>query len=138
MQSDWLLVLESSMELVSFEHLRDGKLLREADHAFKSQRAEPLRVKSHLCLVAVEDPEDLIGVGLSVLVDFFGREHLAGGRATARIPDERSEIADEKNHLVAKVLEVLQLTHEHGMAQVQIGCGRIEAGLHPQWYATLS
>lgn len=36
-----------------------------------------------------------------------------------------------------QVLELAQLINKHGMAKMQIGSGRVEAGLDPQGLATL-
>ena len=39
---------------------------------------------------------------------------------------------------MAHVLEVLELAHEHGVAEMQIGRGGIEAGLHAHGLAGLA
>ena len=52
--------------------------------------------------------------------------------------DERGGVADEKNDGVAKLLEVAQLAHQHGVAQVKVGRGRVEAGLDAQRRAGLA
>ena len=44
----------------------------------------------------------------------------------------RRHVADEENYGVAEVLEVLHLAQKHGVAQVKVGRGRIEAGLNAQ------
>ncbi len=36
---------------------------------------------------------------------------------------------------MTELLELPHLVEQHGMAQVQIRRGGIEAGLHPQWHA---
>ena len=37
-----------------------------------------------------------------------------------------------KDHLVTQVLELAHLVEQHGVAQMQVGRGRIEAGLDAQ------
>ena len=53
------------------------------------------------------------------------------------IADHAGPFADQKNNGVAQVLKVLHLAQQHGVAQVQIGRGGIEAGLHAQRTAGL-
>ena len=57
--------------------------------------------------------------------------------APGRITDQSSEVADEKDDLVPEVLELAHLVDEHGVAEVQIGRGRIEARLDSQRLAAL-
>ena len=135
---DRLLFLEALVELLALQHLRDGKVRRQPDDALEAQRAQPFGVEAHLGLVAVEDAEDLLGVGLRVRVDLLPRQRLARGGAARRVADERGEVADQEDDLVAQVLEVLELAHQHGVAQVQVGRGRVETGLHAQGAAGLT
>ena len=58
-----------------------------------------------------------------------------GGRrdvAAGRIADQARHIADEEDHRVAEILEVLHLPEQNCVAQMQIGRGRVETGLHAQ------
>ena len=64
-------------------------------------------------------------------------ERRAGGVAARGIADEAGAVADEEDDGVAHVLEVLELADEHGVAQVQVGRGGIEAGLDAQRLAGL-
>ena len=62
---------------------------------------------------------------------------LAGHRrtsnvATRRIADQARHIADQKDHSVPKILEMLHLAEQDRVAQVQVGRGWIEAGLNTQ------
>ena len=127
--------VEALVEVFALQHLRDRELGRQPDEAFEAELAQPLAVEAHLGLVAVEDLEDLRLVGLGVLVDLLARERRPRGRAARGIADEPGEVADEEDDGVAHVLKVLQLAHQHGVAQVQVGRGRIEAGLHPHGLA---
>ena len=61
-----------------------------------------------------------------------GRPGLALARGVA---DQAGEVADEKDHLVPQVLEMLELLDEHGVAQVQVRRGGVEPGLDPQGLA---
>ena len=50
-------------------------------------------------------------------------------------PISDGKVADQEDDGVAEVLKVLQLAHEHRVAEVQVGRGRVEAGFDAQWLA---
>ena len=60
------------------------------------------------------------------------RQRRARDVAARRIADQSGEVADQEDDGVAHVLEVFQLAHQHGVAEVQVGRGGIEAGLDAQ------
>ena len=63
-----------------------------------------------------------------------------GGRVVLRpvgSPISPVYVADQENHAMPQILKVLHLAQQHGVAQVQIGRRRIEAGLHAQRTAGL-
>ncbi len=130
-----LFCLEAVAELLALEHLREGDLGGEIDHAGIAELVEPLRVVADLGLVAVEDAEDLVLVGGGVLHDLFAGEGLAGLRLAGGVADERGGVADEEDDGVAELLEVAQLAHEDGVAEVQVGRGGVEAGLDAEGLA---
>src|SRR3546814_7107899 len=53
------------------------------------------------------------------------------------VANHSGEIADQEDHLVAEVLELPHLVEQHGVADVQVRRGRVEAGLDPQRPARL-
>ncbi len=57
--------------------------------------------------------------------------------AAGGIADQAGHVADQEDDAVAQVLEMFHLAQQHGVAQVQIGRGGIEAGLHAQGTAGL-
>ena len=63
-QRDGLFFLEALVELLALQHLRDGEMRGEADDALEAERAQPLGVEADFGLIAIEDAEDLVGVGL--------------------------------------------------------------------------
>ena len=56
----------------------------------------------------------------------------ARDRASRGIADHAGEVADQKDDRVPEILKVFQLAQQHGVAEMQIGRGRIEAGFHAQ------
>ena len=135
--ADRLLFLEALVEVLALEHLRDGELGGQADEAFVVELEEPLGVVADFGLVAVENLEDLRLVGFGVGVELLAGERRTRGVAARGIADESGAVADEEDDGVAHVLEVLELADEHGVAEVQVGRGGIEAGLDAQGLAGL-
>ena len=135
MHRNRLLFHEALVEVLALQHLRDRELRRQPDEAFVAQLVEPLAVEAHLGFVPIENLEDLRLIGLGVLIDLLARQRRPRGRAPRRVADQPGEIADKEDDRVAHVLKVFQLAHEHGVAQVQVGRGRVEAGLHPHGLA---
>ena len=62
----------------------------------------------------------------------FARERRARGVAARGIADHAGEVADQEDDRVAQILKVLELAEEHGVAEVEVGRGRVEAGFHAQ------
>ena len=91
-------------------------------------------LKSIKGLVRVQDLEDLALVGGGVGLDLLLRQGRPGLALARGVADQAGEVADEKDHLVPQVLEVLELLNEHGVAQVQIRGGGVEPGLDPEGF----
>ena len=135
---DGLLVLEALVEVFALEHLGDGELGGETNHARVTELVEPLGVIADFCFVAVEDLEDLVFVGLGVEIDLFAGEGLAGLVLAGGVADEGGGVSDEEDDGVAELLEVLELAHEHGVAEVEVGGGGVEAGFDAEGDAGLA
>ena len=127
-QADGLFCSEALVEVFALEHLGQRGFCGKADDVSVAEWVEPLGVEADFSFVAIEDAEDLRGVGLGVARDFFLAERLARGGAAGGIADEGGGVADKKDDGVAERLEVLELAHEYGVAEVEVGGGGIEAG----------
>ena len=86
----------------------------------------------------VEDVEDLPLVGAGVGLHLLLGELRAGGLLARGIADAGGEAADQEDHPVAELLEVPHLAQQHRVAQVEVGRGGVEAGLHGQRLAGLA
>ena len=128
-EGDGLLVLEALVEHLALEHLGDGELGHELDEVVVGELVEPLGVEADFGFFAVEDFEDLVLVGFGVGGDFFAGEGLAGDVFAGGVADEGGAVADEEDDGVAELLEVAELAHEDGVAEVEVGGGGVEAGL---------
>ena len=74
----------------------------------------------------------LVHVRARVRVDLLAGEHRPGGRAPARVAHARGVVADDQDDGVAEVLELAQLLQHDGVAEVQVGRGRVQAELDAQ------
>ena len=85
-----------------------------------------------MVLLRVQHLEDLALIGGGVGLDLGlgqGRPGLALARGVA---DQPGEVADEEDHLVAQVLEMLELVDEDRVPQVQVRRGGVKPGLDPE------
>ena len=67
-------------------------------------------------------------VGFGVLVDLGLGELLAGLGFAGGVADEGGGVSDEEDDGVAELLEVAQLAHQDGVAEMEVGGGGVEAG----------
>ena len=124
------------MEILALEHLRDRHLGGQTDPVFGFDLVEPFAIEAHFRLERIENFVDLRHVGLGIAHDFFGAEWRTGGGASRRIADHAGEITDQENDGMAEILKMFQLAQKDGVAEMQVGCGGIEASLDAQGGAT--
>ncbi len=74
----------------------------------------------------------MLGVGAGVFVHLLGGELLTGLVLVGRVTDEAGKRTDQERDIVAKVLELAQLPHGDGVAQMQVRRARVVATIHPQ------
>src|SRR5689334_12389822 len=120
-------------EVVALEHPRNGPGRGEPDEAGGPQLIRPLGIEQNLGAVGVEDLEYLVLVGLRVLQDLLARERRACRILAAGVTYHPGEIADEELDMVAQVLKLPQLVDHDRVSEMQVGCSRVHAELHPQW-----
>jgi hypothetical protein len=126
--------LVALVEVIALHHARHRVLGGELDHAARAERVAPLGVAADLRLLRVQDQRGLLEVGLGVGLDLLTGQRRPRGVAAGRIADQRGEVANQEDHLVAQVLELPHLVEHDGVAQVQVGCGRVQAQLDLQWH----
>ncbi len=130
-------LLEPLGEIVALQQSRQGVFGGQANHAIGAQRLAPLGVVANLGFLRVEHQAGLGVIGLGVGLDLLDRQRRAGGVAPGRIADARGEIADEKNDRVAQILQLPELVEHHGVADMNVGRGGVEAEFDAQRLAGL-
>ena len=81
MHGDGNAFFESLGEVVALQNARHGVLGTQTNQIFKSKGLQPFAVESNLCLVRIEDLEDLRFVGLRITRD---SSRVIGGREAFR------------------------------------------------------
>ena len=119
-------------EIVALQDARHGVFRAQPDHVFEAQLVQPFAVEADLGFFRIENLEDLRLVGLGVGLDLLARQRRTRGVAAGGIADHGRAVADQEDDGVAEILEVLHLAQQHGVAEMQIGRGGVEAGLHAQ------
>jgi len=93
---------------------------------------QPIAIETDLGLHWVEDLEHLRFVGLGVAVDFIACNRRPGDIAAGWVADQPGHVANHKDDGMAQVLKVFHFAQQDGVAKVQIGRRRVEAGFHAQ------
>ena len=105
-------------KIITLQHPRQGIFRRQAYHAFRTQVAHPLGVKTNFGLLAIQDLEDLGGVGLGVFFDLLLGQRLAGDVLARGVTDHTGEIANQERDLVAEILKLTHFIDHYGVADM--------------------
>jgi hypothetical protein len=133
---DRLAALVALGEVVALEHPRDRVQGREPDQARGAKLGHPAGIEVDLGPLRVQDLVDLGLVGTRVGLDLLAGQPGAGRVLAGRVADHPREIPDQERHVVPEQLELAHLVDQHRMPQVQVGRGRVEAGLDVERLAT--
>ena len=133
MKVDRLFFPEAVGEVVAIQHLSHGDSIAEVEHVGKRQRREPVSIAVHLGRVEVDDFAALCEVVRRVFLDLLERKPAGTSLvATARVTDQRRIVSDNQDRFVAEFLELPHLAERHGVTQVNVDAGRVDAVFDPQ------
>ena len=92
-------------EVISLQHALHGDFGHEGEQIEKGKPAEPVAIVPHLRARDVDHLADLLQIIAGILFDLLRRQ--AGSRLvpTARVPDERSVVADDQDGLMPQFLK---------------------------------
>ena len=127
MNRDGLLVDESIMEVLAFEHTSDAIFGSQPNDVVTRELIEPLAVVTNFSFCRIENLEYLFEIGLGVGLNLFAgkwrpRFALAGG-----IANHRREITNQKHGQMSHILEMFEFADHHGMTEVNVRRCRINA-----------
>ena len=123
---------EALGEVVALEQAGDRHRPRQPHRLGKGERPEPLPVLPHLGLVAIEDPEGLVGEKGGVRVEHLVGEHRPLLRTPRWIADPSRVVAHDQHDHVPGALEVRQAVEDVGEPEVDIGRRRVDPELDAQ------
>ena len=129
MDPDGLATAVALLEVVPFQHPGNGVLRRKANHAVRPELAHPDRVEADLGELGVQNLEHLTAVRVRIALELLPAQRFSSEVPAARIADEAGEVADQEHHVMAKLLELAHLVEKHGVPEVEVGRGGVEAGL---------
>ena len=137
MQGDGCLGLVALGEVVALQDAGDGELARDGQQLLQAHGEHPVAVMDDGGLLGVQDLHGLGDVGLRVGLDLLLGKLRTGSVLAGRIADGGGAVADDQGHAMAQVLELAHLAQRHGVAQVQVRAGGVDAQLDVQGLALL-
>ena len=137
MQGDRRLGLVALGKVVALEDTGDGELGAHLQQTSQTHRQDPVTVVHDGGLLGIQDLHGLAHVGLGIGLDLLLRKLRTGGILARRVANQRGTVADDEGDVVAQVLELTHLAQRHGVAQVQVGAGGIDAELDVEGLALL-
>ena len=137
MQGDRRLRLVALGKVVALENTGDGELGAHLQQTGQIHRQDPVTVVHDGGLLGIQDLHGLAHVGLGIGLDLLLRKLRTGGILARRVANQRGTVADDEGDVVAQVLELTHLAQRHGVAQVQIGAGGVDAELDVEGLALL-
>ena len=137
MQGDRRLRLVALGKVVALEDAGDGELGAHLQQTGQIHRKDPVTVVHDGGLLGIQDLHGLAHVGLGIGLDLLLRKLRTGGILARRVANQRGPVADDEGDGVAQVLELTHLAQRHGVAQVQVGAGGVDAELDVEGLALL-
>ena len=137
MQGDRRLRLVALGKVIALKNAGDGELGAHLQQTGQVHRQDPVTVVHDGSLLGIQDLHSLAHVGLGVGLDLLLRKLRTRGVLARGVADQRGAVADDKGDVVAQVLELAHLAQRHGVAQVQVGAGGVDAELDVEGLALL-
>ena len=131
-QADGAAFGKARVEVVALHHAGHGVLGRQLDHAASAQLVAPLAVVTNFGLGRVQHLGGLGVIRLGIDLDLLGRQRRTGGVAARRIANQGREVTDQKDYLMAQILQLAHLVEHHGVTQVDVGGRGVQTQLDAQ------
>lgn len=132
MHRDRLAALEALVEVVSLHHPGHRVLGGELDHATGTQGVAPLGVVADFGDIDVQHQAQLVEVGRRIGLDLLAGQRRPGAVAPGRVADGGGEVADQRDHRVAQILQLAHLVEYHCVPEVDIRGSRVQAEFDAQ------
>ncbi len=110
MGTDRVLFFDTRLEIFPLQNLLQRYPAIQANDVFERHGAKPVAVAHCLRARGIKDLERLLAIGRRVCDHFLMRQVRPGNGTPARVADHSSKIADNKNRLMAEILELPQFS----------------------------
>ena len=137
MQGDRRLRLVALGKVIALKNAGDGELGAHLQQTGQIHRKDPVAVVHDGGLLGIQDLHGLAHIGLGIGLDLLLRKLRTRGVLARGVADQRGTVADDEGDVVAQVLELTHLAQGHGVAQVQVGAGGVDAELDVEGLALL-
>src|SRR3990172_3967948 len=124
--------LVSLMEVFSLQHPGHVVLCSKGNHIRSGHPVHPPAVEPDLRLFRVEYLKNLLLVSLGIPQDIIPDQRLPGLRLPRRVSYHACKIADEKDNLVSKLLELPEFVDQDGVSKMKIRGCRVKTRLYGQ------
>ena len=129
MDSNGLAAVVTLAEIITLEHARNRAARCQLDHIGAALAAHPFGIEHNPGFFMIQDFEYLLLVSFGILLHFGLRERRPGGTFSGRVPDHAGKVADQEQHLMPQILELLELVDQHRVPEMQVGRSRIKTSL---------
>ena len=129
---DGLAATVTLAEIIPLQHASHRVPGRQLDHAGSTELLHPGGVEDHFGFRRVQDLENLVLIRLCIFQHLLTGKWLACLVFSGWITDHAGEVTNQKEDVVAQVLELAQFVDQYCVAQMQIRCRGVEAGLDAQ------
>ena len=116
-----MLVIDPRLEIFALQHLLQRHPTVESNDIFKRHGSKPVAIANGFCPRRIENLKCLLAVSRRIRLDFTVGQLRPRHRATARIANHSSEIADDQNRLMAQLLKLPQFPQNNGVPEMNIG-----------------
>src|SRR6185436_13657951 len=124
-------------EVISLQDPGNRDRTREPDDLRVGELAQPFAVEADLRSFAVQHSERLLCELGRVRIQDVAWQHGTLVRATRGIADSGGVVADDKHNRVPFALELRETVEHVRKAEMNVGCGGIDAELHAERPAEL-
>ena len=119
-------------EVLPRQHPGHGVAAVQLDDVRETHRVKPLRLIADLGVALVENLPGLVEVGAGGCVHLVLRQLRSSHVLAGGITYPSRPVADDQHRLVSLLLIAAERPEDHGVAEVDVGPGRVEAQLDAQ------
>src|SRR3989344_3694076 len=126
---------EALSEILALHHLLNARGSGKSQEGLQAALLIPRAVVIHLSFLHINNLSCLSEICLLVLLHLRFREWMTRLGLTGWVADLAREVADDEHNFMPKILELFQFSQNDRVPEMQVGCRRVNAELHAQFFA---